>query len=238
MSKQLKLSETQMKELVHYAPENHPAPTQYINMVNTQIMGTDRQGNSRPIQDLFYFLQVAKRAKLDPTLRQIYAVYRWDKRQQKEVMSIQTGIDGLRATAEDTGYYGGSDDAVFEYDDNGNVLKATITVYKLNPHTFERMAVTASAHYNEYKPSEDFMWNKMPHVMLGKVAEALALRKAFPILSGIYTDDEMKQADALPKPKSKQIDAKTVKPDMKQIKAESDTIKANLKQEAQNADNN
>lgn len=236
MSNNLKLSDTQMKELVHYAPENHPAPSQYINMVNTQIMGTDRQGNSRSIQDLFYFLQVAKRAKLDPTLRQIYAVYRWDKRQQKEVMSIQTGIDGLRSTAESTGFYGGSDDAIYEYKDDV-LVKATITVYKLNPHTFERMPVTASARFDEYKPSEDFMWGKMPHVMLSKVAEALALRKAFPILSGIYTDDEMKQADVLPKPKSKgsQIEGK---PEMKQIVAESDSIKANLKKEAQNADNN
>lgn len=146
--------------------------------------------------ELRLLLYTATRLGLDPLAKQIYAVRRKGK------IVIQTGIDGFRAIAARTGEYAGSDDAVF--DDEAKPKKATVTVYRLVGG--QRCPFTASARWDQYYPGEDlgFLWRKMPHVMLGKCAEGLALRKAFPAqLSGLYTDDEMAQAgppEELPAP--------------------------------------
>lgn len=207
--------EQKIKFITQYVPEGE-SPKVYWELLKGQIMGTDKQGKPRPDEDLYYFMYVAKRTGLDPMVKQIYPVYRWDYKTGKEKMTIQVGIDGMRLVAERTGLYAGSDDALFDAEDQTHPNKATMVVYKVNKITGERMPITASARWTEYAQTDKEgkimgLWGKMPYLMLSKCAEALALRKAFPNeLSGIYTDEEMAQTanlssvlDNLPKPNIK-----------------------------------
>jgi phage recombination protein Bet len=102
-----------------------------------------------------------------------------------------TSIDFMRMRAADSGEMAGSDDPLFTGEPIP--LTATVTIYRLTQG--QRFAYTATARWDEFKPDQDFMWRKMPHVMLGKCAEAAALRKAFPRqLAGLYAAEEMAQA--------------------------------------------
>lgn len=108
-----------------------------------------------------------------------------------------TSIDFMRIRAAETGEYAGSDDATFSGDVEGSghaPQSASVTVWRLVQG--QRCSFTATARWAEYKPdANDFMWKKMPHTMLAKCAEALALRKGFPKqLAGLYAKEEMDQA--------------------------------------------
>lgn len=157
-------------------------------------LGLDKAGDP----DLAVFFHTCVRTGLDPFRKQIYMIGRWDSRAQRERYTIQTGIDGYRVIANRTGVYAGSDET-WQNGSDGRPIAATVTVRKIVagvPFDF-----AATAHWDEYvqttkdgKPAG--LWAKMPHRMLAKCAEALALRKAFPEdLAGIYTDEEMSQAD-------------------------------------------
>lgn len=138
--------------------------------------------------ELKLFLYHAKKTGLDPLAKQIY----FQKRNSNVVFI--TSIDGYRLIAARTGEHAGTDDAIF--DNEEEPAKATVTVYRIVGG--QRVAFTASARWSEYcpQPPKDFLWKKMPCTMLSKCAESLALRKAFPNeLSGMYTDTEMEQAD-------------------------------------------
>lgn len=109
-----------------------------------------------------------------------------------------TSIDFMRIRAADSGEMAGSDDPRFGGGSSAHPDEASVTVYRLTQG--QRFAYAATARWTEYYPGDGdigFMWRKMPHTMLGKCAEALALRKGFPRqLAGLYAKEEMDQADA------------------------------------------
>lgn len=162
-------------------------------------------------EELFYFARVSQASGLDPAKREIYAIFRNTKQKDgtwKPRMSIQTGIDGLRVIAERSGRYAGSKEPEFDYDADAKILvnmsgtqqpvpnKARVTVLKLVGGQI--VETTRSARWLEYYPGEanGSMWRKLPETMLAKVAEAQALRAAFPnAMEGLYIEEEMQQAD-------------------------------------------
>tara|TARA_R110000868_G_scaffold270804_1_gene530245 strand:- start:225 stop:1226 length:1002 start_codon:yes stop_codon:yes gene_type:complete len=155
------------------------------NLIKTQIA---KDCSSRELE---LFLYQCKQTGLNPLTRQIYAIKRAGK------MTIQTSIDGFRVIAERSGSYAGQDEPIWEDDDKGFPIKCTVKVYKFTPNFEQRYcAGVGVAHFKEYYPNPFNLQKSMPHTMIAKVAEALALRKAFPQdLSGLYTGDEMEQSE-------------------------------------------
>lgn len=132
------------------------------------------------------FLSQCQRTGLDPFLRQIYYV------PTRSGASIIVGIDGLRSIAARTGNYRPGDTR-YEYDENGNLVAAHVTVW-LHSHD-EWHAVTETAYLAEYRQDSP-LWRNKPRVMLAKCAEARGLRRAFPAeMGGLYDADELPPAD-------------------------------------------
>lgn len=146
--------------------------------------------------DLAVFFHQAQKSGLDPFKREIYMITRKGK------PTIQTGIDGFykiadRVTTRTRGTWGisetywcGQDGQWVDVWLQKGAPAAAKVIVERNGSKFTTVALTSE--YTATGP----MWQKMPARMIAKCAEALAIRKAFPEdLSGLYTSDEMAQAD-------------------------------------------
>ena len=154
------------------------------------------------MRDVLTFALTEHALGLDALLNQIY----WIKRGSKS--SYQVGIDGFRAIADRSGSYAGSEAPVYR----GTLLleeqskkievpaEASVLVRKLvQGHVVGYVGVAA---WNEFYPGpgpDGFMYRKMPRHMLGKDAEAQALRKGWPAqLGGVPYSNQIEVAEAAP----------------------------------------
>lgn len=193
--------------------QNNNTPINYTQEQINVIKNTVAQGATDT--ELALFLNQCKRTGLDAMTRQIYFI-----KDKNGKVQTQTSVDGFRLIAERSDKYEGQTKAEWCGSDGQWVdiwLKkeppaaARVGVYKKG----FREALYAVALFEEYAQRHlyddkygkfksgdlTFIWNKMPSLMIAKVAECLALRKAFPNdLSGIYSSEEMAQAE-VEKPK-------------------------------------
>lgn len=166
------------------------------------IKRTVAQGTSD--DELALFLETARRRGLDPFSGQIHAVMRYDSREGRKVMTIQTGVDGYRAIADRTGRIdwvqgpewtrdGTTWVDVWLHESPPSAARFTV---KLKDRSKEETRV---AHWTEYRQTNQQgeltrAWREMSAGMLGKCAEVLALRAALPEhLGGLYTAEETAQ---------------------------------------------
>jgi phage recombination protein Bet len=162
---------------IEYTPEQ-------VQLIKSQI--APKASND----ELKLFLYQCQRTGLDPLTRQIYCIHR--KVNNVDKMTIQTSIDGFRVIAERSGVYAGQGEPVF-IEENGRIISCKVSVFKFNPLGVRYEAAVGVAYMAEYA-QQGPMWQKMPHTMISKCAEAVALRKAFPQdLSGLYTSEEIEQ---------------------------------------------
>jgi len=189
-----------------------PTPLGTINITPEQVdlvKSVVFKGATDEELKLFFF--ECRRRGVHPLDRLIHPVVRKDKDGARRV-SFQTSIDLFRSEAEGTGEYRGQKDVEYgpmtEWDkiDKKVPEYAKATIKRFDEHTGDIIEISATAYWEEYYPGEQlgFQWRKMPRLMLGKCAEALALRKAFPRkLAGLYTFEEMQLTDIISQGKGK-----------------------------------
>jgi phage recombination protein Bet len=155
--------------------------------------------------ELALFLQICRRTGLDPFVKQLYSIQRWDKKAQRNIHQTQVSIDGMRIVALRSGEYRGQtqpqwcgEDGIWRDAWLRDEPPAAARVGIHRAGFVEPLYAVATMRSYGQRDKDGMlvaMWRNIPDVMLSKCAEALALRKAFPNdLSGLYTGEEMAQS--------------------------------------------
>lgn len=205
------MSDVSKDERLQRAPEEVPRKAEQMSAQPTAIVHQEnkltvtqeqvslaRQTVAKDLDDNQFalFCYNCQRLGVHPLDGLLVPIVRNDSERGEKRLTFVNTVDLLRSRAAETGDYAGSDDSVFAYElkDSAYPSDAHVTVWKFVQG--EKCSFSATARWEEYYPGEKqgFMWRNKPHVMLGKCAEALALRKAFPKqLAGLYIPEELQK---------------------------------------------
>lgn len=178
------------------------------------IKNTVAKGQDLTDDEFLLFAYRCKVMGLNPLLGHVIPVKFKDQQSGQKHLSFITSIDALRTIAENSKELAGISDYFFDDDltqyqllmkhkgeqDRKKIIPktATCTVNRIKQGII--CPSTATARWSDYLPkwqNRQAMWWKFPFLMLGKCAEALAIRKAFPVNTmNLYIPEEMEQASA------------------------------------------
>lgn len=159
-------------------------------------------GLTPPLNEVAAFLYRCHQWGLDPLDKEQVTLQERKNRQTGEVTyTTIVGVAGRRIIASRTGNYVPGEDTTFTYKEDGSLESATayVRIYHKESQTWFTVAGTArwdefaQTYWDKDKKERVLqgLWATKKHVMIAKVAEVIALRRAFPeTFSGVYDSAE------------------------------------------------
>lgn len=191
--------------------------TNAIDYTRKDLLETIRKTVAQNATDAEFamFVEFCKGTGLNPFKKEVWFIKtqgytnKYGKWVEGKVQ-MMTGINGFYAIANSHQQYDGMEETQIEKDDKGNILRAIAKVWRKD----RRFPSVGVAEWKEYFPGKtdkgNSIWETKPSVMIAKVAESIALRKAFPNeLNGLYTAEEMPKEYAAPKVEAVDVTPKT-----------------------------
>lgn len=167
------------------------------------IIDTVAKNLDNPQVRIFFY--TCQALGLNPLLNEIAAVTYKDRMTGKSTLSIQVMRDGFLTIAHRSGKFAGLESGV-KVDENGKIIFGWAKVY----HKDFGQPVYQEADFEEYnvpeKGGKPTLWKSKPKTMIKKVAESMALRKAFNI-NGVYSPEEMEK-EIVPVQEIKQLEVR------------------------------
>jgi phage recombination protein Bet len=174
-----------------------------------RVLGNSLYPGAKP-ESIKLVLAYCRAAGLDPMLKPVHIVPMWDKNSNAMRDVIMPGIGHYRVQASRSGQYLGKSEPEYGPDVTEKVgiiqmtypawckitVKRSIGGYVAEFTATERWLENYATEKRESN-NPNTMWRKRPYGQLAKVAEAQALRMAFPELTGGETADEMEGKEML-----------------------------------------